>query len=433
MEGAAQSSLGARVKNLRLQRGLSQREVAAPLLTPSYLSLIESGKREPSEEVLDHLAQRLEVDPDELRTGRSTAVEASLELELQEARRELHHGLKDEAEAICENVRQRAHNQGLHRVEARALCVLAIVAEHRDLPSAAMENYRSAESLWRKEPSHLRFEATVGVAKTHLAFGDPRLAIHILDEYLEELHHSGYTDPVAQMRARAALVACYMTLGLRSKAAREAELALELAPMIEDPAQLACLHMNVGEALLKQGRHADAIEAARKAEHYFSMIDWHLGAAWAEMNRGIMLLEKHDLDPARAAFERALDKLEHVENSELDRASVLNELGQTERLSGRPARAKRRLQEARALVGPEGPPLVLATNHREMGRILTKTDPAAAESEMRTAIELFRRAKAFREVATTAQELAQILRRRKKNSDALRVLEEGLEAALLTE
>lgn len=433
MQNRSQSSLATRLKRLRVERGLSQRELAAPLLTASYLSLIEAGKRQPSEEVLAHLAQRLGVDVDDLRSGRSAALEAQLELRLQEARRALHQGIRDEGERMAEGIRETADAEGLDRVAARALCVLGVAAEHQDLPALALERYEAAEALWRDDPAHLRYEAVVGVARAHLALGDPRLSIHLLHDYLDELQRKGYTDPIAQMRAHGALVACYLTVGLRSKGAREAQMALELAPMVDDPAQLACLHMNVGGALLQQGRHADAIEAARKAEHYFSMLDWHLGAAWAEMNRGIMLLEKNDLDPARTAFERALEKLDGVADSELDRANVLNELAQVERLSGRRARAEARLNEARALVGPEGPPLVLATNRREMGRTIANKDPAKAESEMRLAIGLFRAGKAHRDVATTAQELAQMLRSRRKSSEALRVLEQGLEAALLAD
>lgn len=427
------SSLGARLRDLRVQRGLSQREVAAPLLSASYLSLIEAGKREPSEEALQHLAQRLGVEPSELKTGRTAATEARLELDLQEARRLLHHGFRERAKEYADSVRREANAEALRRLEAGALCVLAVLAEHEDLPDLALSRYEEAEALWRQDPPHLRYEAVVGIARAHLALGDPRLAIHLLDDYLDELDRGGYADPIAMMRAHGALVACYLSLGLRGKAAREAELGLALAALIEEPAQLACIHMNVGGALLQQGRHADAIQAARKAEHYFSKIDWHLGAAWAEMNRGIMLLEKNDLDAARDAFEGALEKLGSVANSELDRANVLNELAQAERMSGDPGRAESRLLQARALVGPDGPPLVRATNHREMGRVVATKDPRRSESEFRQALDLFRAARSQREVATTAKELAEHLRRRKKTAEALRVLEEGLEAALVAE
>lgn len=424
------AGLGDRIRRARLERGLSQRDLAVPLLTPSYLSLIESGKRVPSSDALEHIAGVLGMDPMELRTGKSPGAEAELELRLQEARRSLHAGNRDEATALAEKVRAEAKKDGWPRVEAKALCVLAVVEEHLDRPEEALERYRAAEDLWRSEPLHLRYEAVAGVARCTLELGDSRLAIHILNEYLEGLERSGEPDPVARMRAHGALVACYMRVGLRDRAAHHAEQGLRYATSMDDPAELACLHMNVASSMLGQGRHADAVAAARKAEEHFSMLDWKLGAAWAQMNRGIVLLEKHDLAGARAAFEEALERLESVANADADRANVLNELAQVERMSGRPARAQARAAEARSLLGEDGPPMIVATNYREMGRALVKKDGASAEKELRTAMRMFREAGAARDTAATARDLAKVLRDRKKPREALAVLEEGLDAAL---
>ncbi|HYO60473.1 MAG TPA: helix-turn-helix domain-containing protein [Actinomycetota bacterium] len=424
------AGLGERIRRARVERGLSQRDVAMPLLTPSYVSLIESGKRIPSPDALEHIAGVLGVDPSELRTGRSPGAEAELELRLQEARRALHSGRRDEATALADGVRAEARADGWPRVEAKSLCVQAVVKEHQGEPEEALDLYQAAETLWLSEPLHLRYEAVVGIARCTLEIGNSRLAIHILNEYLDRLERSGEPDPTARMRAHGALVACYMHVGLRDRAAHEAEQALRFAPQANDPAELACLHMNVASSMLGQGRHGDAVAAARKAEENFSMLDWKLGAAWAQMNRGIVLLEKHDLVGARTAFEEALERLESVANAAADRANVLNELAQVERASGRLARAQARAAEARALLGEDGPVMILATNHREMGRALVKKDPAGAEKELRTAMKLFRGAGAARETAATARDLAKVLRDRKKQREALAVLEEGLDAAL---
>lgn len=424
------AGLGERIRRARIERGLSQRDLAVPLLTPSYVSLIESGKRIPSPDALEHIAGVLGMDPSELRTGRSPGAEADLELRLQEARRALHAGRRDEATEVADAVRAEARDDGWPRVEAKALCVLAVVREHEGRPEEALDLYAAAEDLWRSEPLHLRYEAVAGTARCTLELGNSRLAIHVLNEYLERLERSGEPDPLARMRTHGALVACYMVVGLRNKAAHEAEQALRYAPLMDDPAELACLYMNVSSSMLGQGRHSDAVDAARKAEHYFSMLDWKLGAAWAQMNRGIYLLEKNDLAGARAAFEEALGRLDSVAHADADRANVLNELARVERMSGRPARAQARAGEARALVGADGPPLIRATNHLEMGQALVRKDPVTAEKELRTAMALFRDAGAPRDAAATARELAQVLRGRKKQREALAVLEEGLDAVL---
>jgi transcriptional regulator with XRE-family HTH domain len=56
----ADAKVGVRIKTLRLERGLSQRELAAPGMSYAYLSRIEAGERTPSLSALIDLADRLE-------------------------------------------------------------------------------------------------------------------------------------------------------------------------------------------------------------------------------------------------------------------------------------------------------------------------------------------------------------------------------------
>jgi transcriptional regulator with XRE-family HTH domain len=61
-------SLGQAIRTIRLAAGLSQKEVAeAAGIDPSYLSMIESGRRkDPGTRIISRLAQVLEVSLDEL-------------------------------------------------------------------------------------------------------------------------------------------------------------------------------------------------------------------------------------------------------------------------------------------------------------------------------------------------------------------------------
>jgi len=52
-------TLGQRLRTLRIERGLSQADLAGDLVSPSYVSLIESDRRSPEREVLEGLARRL--------------------------------------------------------------------------------------------------------------------------------------------------------------------------------------------------------------------------------------------------------------------------------------------------------------------------------------------------------------------------------------
>lgn len=63
-----QPTFGRRLRELRLARGLSQAEVAADGLSTAYLSRLESGGRPPTAKVLEHLVERLGVQPSMFQT-----------------------------------------------------------------------------------------------------------------------------------------------------------------------------------------------------------------------------------------------------------------------------------------------------------------------------------------------------------------------------
>lgn len=62
-------SVGARIRRLREERGLSQRDLGVPGLSYAYVSRLESDQRVPSEKALRKLAARLGVTPLDLETG----------------------------------------------------------------------------------------------------------------------------------------------------------------------------------------------------------------------------------------------------------------------------------------------------------------------------------------------------------------------------
>ncbi len=72
---AKRQTVGARLKRLRLERGLSQRDLSSPGITYAYISRIEAGARTPSVKALRRIAGKLGVTVEHLETGEPTPVE----------------------------------------------------------------------------------------------------------------------------------------------------------------------------------------------------------------------------------------------------------------------------------------------------------------------------------------------------------------------
>lgn len=66
-------AVGVRLRRLREEAGLSQRELSGPGVSYAYISRIENGRRTPSLNALHFLANQLAVDPVELATGLDSA------------------------------------------------------------------------------------------------------------------------------------------------------------------------------------------------------------------------------------------------------------------------------------------------------------------------------------------------------------------------
>src|SRR6059058_1784082 len=82
-------TVGARLKRLRLQLGLSQRDLSSPGVSYAYISRIEAGARTPSIKALRKLAQKLWVSVEYLETGRDIREVDDRELKLSDAELQL--------------------------------------------------------------------------------------------------------------------------------------------------------------------------------------------------------------------------------------------------------------------------------------------------------------------------------------------------------
>ena len=96
---ARQETIGARLRRLRHERGLSQRALSSPGITYAYISRIEAGARQPSTKALRKLAPKLGVSVEYLETGSDLREPELRELRLADAELALRLGGGAEIEA----------------------------------------------------------------------------------------------------------------------------------------------------------------------------------------------------------------------------------------------------------------------------------------------------------------------------------------------
>ena len=127
---AKREGIGARLKRLRLERGLSQRDLSSPGISYAYISRIESGARTPSVKALRRMAGKLGVTVEHLETGEPTPVErgvadAGLEFasltakELRAIEAEAGRGAREGAQRAAEEVLEERREAEVARLRKR--------------------------------------------------------------------------------------------------------------------------------------------------------------------------------------------------------------------------------------------------------------------------------------------------------------------------
>lgn len=414
-------SFGKRLRTLRVKKGLTQKQLAEPRYTHAYVSTIEAGRRKPSRDAAEYFANKLEVDFDELLTGRPADLDLRLRLELQEVRVLVSAGTHPEAETRLAKIEAEARKFHLKHVHYQAVRLRGLNFERQADLHRAIDLYEQAEAILEDEPPNLAVEALVGRARCLQILGDNRLASHILEGALTTLQQRRLTDPSALARINASLAFDYSLSGLHEKANEAAMTALDLIPQVVDPEQMANMYMNVAHVLSKENSYDAASDALRRAEELFGRLELRVELGRAHIARGMVLGKQGKLDEALAHFERAANEMKGSEGT-IDEARLLNEIAHVHRLRGEFDIARPMLERsAKILEGNEVAERAFA--YRETALCIASDDQGKALKLLEKALALYRKSEEAEQVAMTYREIGDLQRSRgdvEKSLDAYR-------------
>jgi len=418
-------SFGQRLKQLRIQRGQTQRQLAEPVYTDAYVSAVEAGRRTPSAEALHHFAQKLEVGEEELLTGRPPDLAARLELDLQAARRTVSAGQIEAAQASFTQISTEAKAFDVVRLEARAEHGKGLCAMSKGDLEGAIALFERAAELLQDEPATARVDAVAAKATCLRRMGDLRYAIYLLENLLETLERRGLSDPNSLLKIYASLVPPYFDSGAYTQAATAAQKALQLAPRASDPERIGDMHINVARVHLNNGRVADAEQSLHQAAELYRELDLQYEIGISHFAWGYVLSRQNELDKAQFELERAKE-IFSTTHSHLDEASVGHELARIARQTGDVEKARSLLQECAGLLEGSSDVAELASAHRELALLDLEEDPALAEKNLQQAIELYGRGEFKVEVAVSYRILGDLFDRQGKRDLARETYRAGI-------
>ena len=414
-----QETVGQRLRRLRKERGLKQRDLSSPGVSYAYISRIETGERHPSVKVLRLLAERLDVSLEYLETGRDVPEQAERELRLTDAELELRLGrdLTRARKTLTDLIEEDAGD----RIASRARAALGILAAREGDQEEAVRQLEAATAGGIRPRQ--RSDVYETLAASYVALGSYSKAEALLERCVEAVD-----DVTLKVRYRSFLGMTFMSTGRTEHARAVLSEAVELADDYAVPSARVVLYWTLARAAWMERDTSSALSYMSRAIALLETTEDTLQLARAHLTCGQFCNLDGDYQQARRYLDRAERLLELSGDSDdlgilhAEQAKSLAELGFTDEAIGRAAEAARLL---------EGDLRYAPTAWHALGVAHAKAgDFDTADPHFRRSVETQAELAQWRQASQAARDWANALRAVGRDEEAFDALDRATAYAL---
>jgi len=414
-------SIGQRLRRLRLERQLSQRELASPGVSYAYISRIEAGARRPSVKALRQLARKLGVSVEYLETGSDLRDVDERELRLADAELELR--LADDPNRALDVVRQildEATVAGDSASALRARVAIGLAEARAGNNAVAVERLETALDSGLLDPSR-RPDVYATLGQSYAALGQPQRAVDLFEDSLARVTEESPEDITTQVRFSTYLSYALSDMGELGRAQGVLEAALAQADQVADAYTRVRLYWSLARLNEIRNQPAAALDYIRRAIALLEVTEDTLHLARAHLLCGTIMISQGKAHEAGAQF-TAAERMFGPKPDPLDLANLRSDQAKRAVLLQQPKEAERLASQALELLGDDHP--------AERGVALAILAEAQAEQEKPEADQTFKHAIQLidehgrqNEKADTYRSWAHYLRKAGRESEALDVLD----------
>jgi tetratricopeptide (TPR) repeat protein len=398
------TTIADRVRDARLAAGLSQTALAGSAFSPSYISLIEAGHREPTDSALAVLAIRLGTTLEFLKHGEDGPNEARTRLEIDYAKLDLTQGDAVGAKRRLEVLDLDIVSPGI-RVDA--LTTLARAHEGLGDLEAAVGILEPLLADSRSRAHHVESAKLANaLVASYLEAGDLHRAVEVGERTLVDLESAELTGTDGHLRLASTVLWAYVERGDLLYATHRAAELVRLAESLGTPRGRGSVYWNA--ALVAEQRR-DYELAQRYTERALALLSegepdrdlprLRLNYAWL-----LLRSEPADANAALEQIERAAPELA-VLGSELELARVDVERSRAHLLLGDIASAEQFATAALDRLG-DPPRVETAIAHLSLGDSLhARGDLEGSARSYRLAADMLGMMSASRQSAAAWRDL----------------------------
>jgi transcriptional regulator with XRE-family HTH domain len=427
---AVGSGFAARLRERRIQRGLSQSDLAAPGVSASYISLLEAGRRAPTRQVAERLAARLDIDVDELLHGVSAEALTQARTDLSFAQLCLGQGDAGQAREVLEALVESGALQSDPERQFAARLALAEALERLGEIDMAIRRLEGLRAEAQSAPEQLPWlSIVVAMSRCYREAGDLQHAVAIAERALDRCLEWGLTGLSGHAQLVATLAVAYYERGDLTRAAVLLDELLAATGPTDRQGQAAA-YWNAALIAGERGQHAEAERLAAKAAARIAEGDDERALARLKSTRAYLLLAQNPPDAlrARALLHESLPALRQHDSAGAV-ASAEVELARCETLLGQPRRAREHAESALHHLGSDAA-LEIARARAVLGQaLLASGDEAAARASLTSAAELLTVLGASRQASSGWRYLADVLMESGDIAEAAKAYRAALDAA----
>lgn len=301
------TSIGERVRQQRQKRGFSQAELSQNIFLPSYIAAIEAGQTQPSLNVLEILAQRMNMNLSEL-LGTS-----ELDQQAQEARLRLMRGQVLLAgvepkprqafeQLLLINIEYLDENEVSEVYYLQGLALLQIGNE-----SEALAKLELARSRWAQIGETIKsWQAGIALVEIYMRRNKLPPAQTLLIDYVEAIRNGEICPPALKLSIYANLARIYSAAGKHSRARELHSEVRDLANQIQTAAGLSAAYLQMAESYLRKGELTKAYQTFEQAYliNHQSYVEWL--TQQHKLNFGRIYAEAGDFEQAQSLYQEVL-------------------------------------------------------------------------------------------------------------------------------
>jgi transcriptional regulator with XRE-family HTH domain len=265
-------TFGERLRRLRREAGLSQGQLAGEGLSTSYISLLESGKRTPSPEVVRLLTARLGCSTTQLMEGRPSDRDQLISLELAYAKLAIEHGESADAKTRLERLLQQ---DGLpFKVKDEVALLLGTALERLGDHVAAVRVLRPVYERATTAQSEVSIILVALVlCRAYLDSGDLNRAAQAGEVALAAAREQKLNGTNEYFRLAATVMYAYTEIGDLIHARTWADSLISEAKEAGEVAGQAVLYWNSAVVAELEGRMGEALHLCEQAMGHLSELD----------------------------------------------------------------------------------------------------------------------------------------------------------------